>query len=90
MPDNPSSEIYRRLNAVERAIEGHLGACGEMNKARERWERKTDSNLNALGSRVGKLERSEARLMGVLAGVTSLGGVLGAVLGNLLTKYLGG
>ncbi len=90
MPNESAAEIYRRLNAVEQAISNHVAGCGEQNRARERWEIKTDGSIEVLYAEVGRLKQSDAHMMGWLAGASAIGSVLGAALGAVLTRWMGG
>lgn len=97
MPNDDLADLYRRLSVVEQQLAGHLEGCGEMNRNRSRWERKTDANMSVIAKRVegiaeqiGRILQTDARRVGYVMGATAAGSLLGGALVAVLSKILWG
>lgn len=70
MPNSESAEIYRRLSAVEQAINAHTAECVVRNDDLKDWRRAAHADIESL-----KIDRAKA--FGIMLAASTLASVLG-------------
>lgn len=82
MPNAESAEIYRRLSAVEQAINSHTAECVVRNDDIKEWRREAHADIQSL-----KLDR--AKFIGIAIAVSTIASALGSGGVIALFKVLG-
>ena len=78
-----SAEIYRRLSAVEQAINAHTAECVVRNEDLKEWRKEAHSDIQSL-----KLDR--AKFIGIAIAISTLASALGSSGVIALFKAFGG
>lgn len=78
MPTADSAEIYRRLSAVENAINAHTAECVVRNEDMKEWRNAAHKDIESL-----KIDRAKA--LGIAIAVSTLASALGS--GGVLALF---
>lgn len=78
MPTADSAEIYRRLSAVENAINAHTAECVVRNEDMKEWRNAAHKDIESL-----KIDRDKA--LGIAIAVSTLASALGS--GGVLALF---
>lgn len=82
MPNSESAEIYRRLSAVEQAINAHTAECVVRNEDIKDWRKAAHADIESL-----KIDRAKA--FGIMIAASTLASALGTSGVIALFKALG-
>lgn len=82
------NKLWEMARSNQQSIREHMVSCGVRNQHRDIWEASVDRKLDALASKVTKINISEARQAGWFAGAAAVGGLIGATAATLVGKLI--